>query len=79
MGDIMIDDYTKNIENTLCKDCWLVDRPWNKHHSTPECYSSTADQLSNNLKDSWFANIFVNATLTEVEAGLSKQIWRLIP
>lgn len=28
-GDIMIDDYTKNIDDTLCPECWLVDRPWN--------------------------------------------------
>ena len=32
MGDIMIDDYTKNIDDTLCNDCWLVDRPWNKDY-----------------------------------------------
>ena len=29
MGDIMIDDYTKNIDDTLCNECWLIDRPWN--------------------------------------------------
>lgn len=32
IGDIMIDDYTKNIDDTLCNDCWLVDRPWNKSY-----------------------------------------------
>ena len=24
MGDIMIDDYTKNIDDTLCNDCWFA-------------------------------------------------------
>lgn len=32
MGDIMIDDYTKNIDDTLCNECWLIDRPWNKSY-----------------------------------------------
>lgn len=79
MGDIMIDDYVKNIDNTLCKDCWLVDRPWNKQLPTSECYSTTADQLLNNLKNRDFASVFVEAILTETEIGLSKEIWRLIP
>lgn len=32
IGDIMIDDYTKNIDDTLCPECWLIDRPWNKSY-----------------------------------------------
>ena len=32
MGDIMIDDYTKNIDDTLCPECWLINRPWNKDY-----------------------------------------------
>lgn len=31
-GDIMIDDYTKNIDDTLCPECWLIDRSWNKDY-----------------------------------------------
>ena len=79
MGDIMIDDYTKNIDDTLCNDCWLADRPWNKEYTTSDNYSTTADELSNNLKDRWFASVYVKETLREQEAKLSKEIWRLIP
>lgn len=32
IGNIMIDDYTKNIDDTLCNDCWLVNRPWNEDY-----------------------------------------------
>lgn len=32
IGDIMIDDYTKNIDDTLCSECWLIDRPWNEDY-----------------------------------------------
>lgn len=31
-GNIMIDDYTKNINDTLCSIRWLVDRPWNRDY-----------------------------------------------
>lgn len=30
-GHIMIDDYPKNINETTCHLCYLVDRPWNKN------------------------------------------------
>ena len=29
-GHIMIDDYPKNINDTTCPLCYLVDRPWNR-------------------------------------------------
>ena len=29
-GDIMIDDYVKNIDDTPCPLAYLVDRPWNR-------------------------------------------------
>ena len=29
-GDIMIDDYVKNIDDTPCPVAYLVDRPWNR-------------------------------------------------
>lgn len=79
MGDIMIDDYTKNIDDTLCNDCWLVDRPWNKEYTTSDNYSTTADKLSNNFKDCWFASVYTKEALHEHEAKLPKEIWRLIP
>lgn len=79
IGDIMIDDYTKNIDDTLCNDCWLVDRPWNKEYTTFDNYSTTVDKLSNNLKDRWFASVYVKETLHEHEAKSPKEVWRLIP
>lgn len=30
-GHIMIDDYPKNINETTCHLCYLVDRPWNRN------------------------------------------------
>ena len=79
MGDIMIDDYTKNIDDTLCNDCWLVDRPWNKEYTTSDNYSTTADKLSNNFKDCWFASVYTKEALHERELKLPKEVWRLIP
>ena len=78
-GDIMIDDYTKNIDDTLCSNCWLIDRPWNKEYVTSDNYSTAVDDLANNLKDSWFANMYVTTFNDESAIGLPKEIWRLIP
>lgn len=79
IGDIMIDDYTKNIDDTLCSDCWLIDRPWNKEYTTSDNYSTTADELSNNFKDCWFASVYTKEALHERELKLPKEVWRLIP
>lgn len=79
IGDIMIDDYTKNIDDTLCKDCWLVDRPWNKEYTSSDAYLTTVDDLANNLKRPWFASVYVRTIFEELEIGLSKEIWRIIP
>lgn len=44
-GDIMIDDYDKNIERSRCWDNWLIDRPWNK----PEGYWGDIARSVNHL------------------------------
>lgn len=79
IGDIMIDDYIKNIDDTLCNDCWLVDRPWNKEYTTSDNYSTTADELSNEFKNCWYAYVYVREALREHETKLPKEVWRLIP
>ena len=47
IGDIMIDDYTKNIDDTLSPECWLIDRPWNEGYDKCSDFIY-ADELTGN-------------------------------
>ena len=78
-GDIMIDDYTKNIGDTFCSNCWLVDRPWNKEYTFSDAYSAAVDDLARNFKDPWYAHTYAKTVFDELEMESSKETWRIIP
>lgn len=58
MGDIMIDDYTKNIDDTLCFEKWLIDRPWNRNYPLADKKVTPVNNMIEKLNNKEFVESF---------------------
>lgn len=73
IGDIMIDDYTKNIDDTLCNDCWLVNRPWNEDYDKADKFIYV-DELRRNWTIEYLENIRKAYSITLPEKTIRRVV-----
>lgn len=73
IGNIMIDDYTKNIDDTLCNDCWLVNRPWNEDYGKADKFIYV-DELRRNWTIEYLENIRKAYSITFPEKTIRRVV-----
>lgn len=73
IGDIMIDDYTKNIDDTLCNDCWLVNRPWNEDYDKADKFIYV-DELRKNWTIEYLESIRKTYSITLPEKTIRRVV-----
>lgn len=73
IGDIMIDDYTKNIDDTLCNDCWLVNRPWNEDYDKADKFIYV-DELRKNWMIEYLESIRKTYSITLPEKTIRRVV-----
>lgn len=73
IGDIMIDDYTKNIDDTLCNDCWLVNRPWNEDYDKADKFIYV-DELRRNWTIEYLESIRKAYSITLPEKTIRRVV-----
>lgn len=73
IGDIMIDDYTKNIDDTLCNDCWLVNRPWNEDYDKADKFTYV-DELRKNWTIEYLESIRKTYSITLPEKTIRRVV-----
>lgn len=73
IGNIMIDDYTKNIDDTLCNDCWLVNRPWNEDYDKADKFIYV-DELRRNWTIEYLESIRKAYSITLPEKTIRRVV-----